>query len=155
MKSEIIVESWIEISWYVFDSYQTMQNNKLECFVHKIDIPRQMLERWQWLITWRTAKYQYLNPRKKVIHYYSYYDKKTGFDNSVGSILSKYTSAKVQVTKIENVIKRYKSEISKTLFQDFENDEIYKKLIFKLETKKQNLADLEQQLKYETPLKPL
>lgn len=151
MKQE--VESWIEISWYVIDDFQTFRDNKIECFVHKIEIPRYMLEKWQWLITWRTSKYQCLNPRKKVINYYCYYDKKTGLDNSATSLLQKYTSAKAQLTKIQNVINRYKSDMSKTLFQDFEHDEIYKKLICKLENKKQLLIDIEEQLKYEEPIK--
>ena len=147
------VESWIEISWYVFDNLQTFQNNKSECFVHSIDIPRYMLDKWQWLINWRTAKYQYFNPRCRVLHYYCFYDKKTGLDNSATSLFQKYSSAKAQVTKIENVINRYKSEMSKTLFQDFEHDDIYKKLICKLDNKKQLLIDIEEQLKYAEPIK--
>lgn len=50
--------------------------------------------------------------------------------------LSAIAAAKAQVTKVENAIAEFKEEKSKTLWSDFENDPIYKKLLCKLDDKK-------------------
>jgi Zn-finger protein len=49
------------------------------------------------------------------------------------------SSAKAQVTRIENLISEYKKEKSKTLWQDPSSDAIYQKLILKLAEKKRNM----------------
>ncbi|MEA4975702.1 MAG: hypothetical protein VB046_08210 [Paludibacter sp.] len=154
IKNEINIEQWVEISWYIFESGISIQNqNVKECHIHTIDIPRSMLDRWRWLIDWRTSKYKYLNPRKNVQHWYCYYDKKTGFNLAYNSTLIKLISAKAQVTKVQNAIEKYKDEMSKTLFFDMQNDVIYRKLIIKLNEKKQNFCDLQIELEKEKPIK--
>ena len=50
---ELEIEHWIKISFLLrrdYDNYDTL---------HVIDIPRQMLDRWRWLINWRLAKANY------------------------------------------------------------------------------------------------
>jgi len=50
--------------------------------------------------------------------------------------LNSISAAKAQITKVENAIAVFKEEKGKTLWNDYENDPIYKKLLCKLDEKK-------------------
>jgi hypothetical protein len=91
---ELKIEQWVGISFEVIrhgdGSHQVL---------HHIDIPRRMLERWQWVIEWRTAKLKCQYPRDIVRACISFYDKRTGLDTSMNSLLNRMTAAKAQKRK--------------------------------------------------------
>lgn len=60
------------------------------------------------------------------------------------------SSAKAQVTKIENLIMEYETEKSKTLWNDLTNDLVYQKLKNKLQEKKSKLQEAVQMAIEET-----
>ena len=147
MSLDIQIEPYIELSWHVFDKdiYPGLQDHT-KTLLHKVEIPRTMYDRWMWLFDWRTAKYKCMWPRKRVVLYHHYYDKKSGLDLGYGTLLSKYISAKGQVTKVKNVITKYKTDMSKTLFFDESTDETYLKLTEKLKQKELILSSAETEM---------
>ena len=62
-----------------------------------------MLERYRWVVRWRTARFQCRFPRDTITTTYGYYDKRTGLKLDVDSCLSKLRAAKAQIT----LAKRY------------------------------------------------
>ena len=57
-----------------------------------------MLERYRWVVRWRTARFQCRFPRDTITTTYGYYDKRTGLKLDVDSCLSKLRAAKAQIT---------------------------------------------------------
>jgi hypothetical protein len=111
-----------------------------------------MLERLRWVINWRQAKLQCKYPRSQISAYHHYYDRRTGLETGYGSLLSKLSAAKAQITKVERAIVAYiEFQSGNNLFFDPETDEMLLKAKRKLKQKKQNyetqLALLEQEVK--------
>lgn len=130
---ELKIEHWVYISFEVRNADRSRE------VLHKIDIPREMLDRWQWLINWRKAKLICTYPRKDIQVYYCYYDKRTGLQTGFDFLLGKVASAKAQITKVERTIEKYISyEKQNNLFFDINTDEQLMKAYNKLEQKKTN-----------------
>ncbi|MFR0679052.1 hypothetical protein [Dysgonomonas mossii] len=68
---ELKIEHWVYITFEVRDE------NRNREILHKIDLPRDMVDRWQWVIEWRKAKLICKYPRKKITVYHCAYDKRT------------------------------------------------------------------------------
>lgn len=75
-------ERELQIDHWVYITIEYREDDPRKVVLHKIDIPRRMLDRWQWLVDWRKAKYVCQYPRKGVQVYYCYYDKRTGLPAS-------------------------------------------------------------------------
>lgn len=130
---ELKIEHWVYITFEVRDE------NRNREILHRIDLPRDMVDRWQWLIEWRKAKLVCKYPRKRITVYHCAYDKRTGLQTGFNFLLSKVASAKAQITKVERVIAQYiKDETQNNLFFDESTDEQLLKANAKLEKKKQN-----------------
>lgn len=130
---ELKIEHWVYITFEVRDE------NRNREILHKIDLPRDMVDRWLWLIEWRRAKLVCKYPRKKITIYHCAYDKRTGLQTGFNFLLSKVASAKAQITKVERVIAQYiKDETQNNLFFDESTDERLLKANAKLKKKKQN-----------------
>lgn len=54
---ELKIEHWVYITFEVRDE------NRNREILHRIDLPRDMVDRWQWLIEWRRAKLVCKYPR--------------------------------------------------------------------------------------------
>jgi len=100
--------------------------------------PKWIINRHRPFFTWVHALYQV---RFKFHHvtfrYCGYYPDTKEIMSSKRQLA--ISAAKAQVTKIENVISDYEARISQTLFQNYSDDPIHKKLLEKLEQKKFNL----------------
>jgi hypothetical protein len=132
-------ERELEIEHWIYITFEIRQNDRSREVLHKIDIPRDMLNRWQWLIDWRRAKLVCKYPRKKISVYYCAYDKRTGLQTGFDFLLSKVAAAKAQITKVERMISQYvKYMAHNDLFFDIETDEKLLKANAKLEQKKTN-----------------
>lgn len=134
---ELGIEHWVHISF----EYRPAVGERV--VLHRIDMPRTMLDRWRWLIEWRKAKLICQHPRKGVTVYHSFYDKRSGLDTGFGSLLSRLSSAKAQVTKVERAIGEY-VEFNKqnNLFFCPQTDEQLKKAYTKLEQKRSNIKKM-------------
>ena len=89
----------LQIEHWVYITFEYREDDRSRFVLHKIDIPRRMLDRWRWLVEWRRAKYVCQYPRKGVQVYHCYYDKRTGLQTGFGSLLSCVAAAKAQITK--------------------------------------------------------
>jgi len=130
---ELKIEHWVYIS---FEIRYPDRNREV---LHTIDIPRDMLDRWRWLINWRKAKLICKHPRKNIDVLFCYYDKRTGLHTGFDFILGKVASAKAQITKVERTIARYIDyKTHNDLFFNIETDEQLLKAYSKLQQKKEN-----------------
>lgn len=142
---ELKIEHWVYITFEVRDE------NRNREILHKIDLPRDMVDRWLWLIEWRRAKLVCKYPRQKITIYHCAYDKRTGLQTGFNFLLSKVASAKAQITKVERVIAQYiKNETQNNLFFDADTDEQLLKAKAKLEKKKSNYNEAYAVLQAET-----
>lgn len=135
---ELKIEHWVYITIEVRNP-----DNRSREILHVYDLPRAMLERWQWVIDWRKAKLVCKYPRKKIWVYQSAYDKRTGLQTEFNYILGRVSSAKAQITKVErNIAKYVKYMAQNDLFFNPETDEQLLKANVKLEQKKANYNEI-------------
>lgn len=129
---ELKVDHWVLISFETRNSDGTT-----EC-LHKIDLPRHMLDRWLWLIEWRRAKLICRFPRKHIMTYYSYYDKHSGLEAGINMLLNKVIAAKAQITRTKKIIDLYINDMTQNnMFFCLATDERLLKAKAKLEQKQQ------------------
>lgn len=130
---ELKIEHWVYITFEIRDE------NRNREILHKIDLPRDMVDRWRWLIEWRRAKLICKYPRKQITVYHCAYDKRTGLQTGFNFLLSKVASTKVQITKVERKIAEYTTYMTQNdLFFNPQTDERLLKAKAKLEKKKSN-----------------
>ena len=99
------------------------------------DYPKWIIDKHRWFFTWVQALIQCRFPKHYVSYHHGGYYPET--KERLGSKrLSAISAAKAQVTKVENAIAEFIEEKSKTIWSDYENDPIYKKLLCKLDDKK-------------------
>lgn len=130
---ELAIEHWVYIT------FEIRHEDRSREVLHKIDIPREMLDRWRWVIEWRKAKLICKYPRRSVQVYHCYYDKRTGLQTGFNFLLGKVVSAKAQITKVERAIAQYiHYKKHNDLFFNIDTDEQLLKAYSKLEQKKEN-----------------
>jgi hypothetical protein len=135
-EKELKIEHWVYIT---FEIRHTDGHREV---LHKIDLPRNLLDRWRWLIEWRRAKLVCKYPRRKIEVYHCYYDKHTGLQTGFNFLLSKVASAKAQITRVERIIAQYiKEEAQNNLFFNPDTDDQLLKAYAKLEQKKKNYSE--------------
>lgn len=143
-EKELEIEHWVHISFQVRNADRTVER------FHEIDLPRHMLDRWQWVINWRHAKLVCQHPRKNITVYHSYYDKRSGLMTGMSSLIGQVTAAKAQITKVERAIAQYvEPETYNNLFFDASTDERLTKTKAKLEQKKRNYETIYNILRHE------
>ncbi|WP_255495441.1 hypothetical protein [Dysgonomonas sp. 521] len=64
---ELKIEHWVYITFEI-----RHQDGHRE-ILHKIDLPREMADRWRWVIEWRRAKLVCKYPRKQIMIYHCAY----------------------------------------------------------------------------------
>lgn len=95
--------------WLIITIERRTPDNK-RSMLRRYDLPREMLERYRWVIRWRTARLQCLYPRDWVTTAYRFYDKRTGLKTGFNSCLIKLAAAKAQITRAINLEKKYIAE---------------------------------------------
>ncbi|MBS4765805.1 hypothetical protein KG007_06235 [Alistipes sp. kh20] len=136
-------ERELQIDHWVYITFEYREDDRSRVVLHKIDIPRRMLDRWRWLIEWRRAALVCHYPRKRVQIFYCYYDKRTGLQTGFGLLLSRVAAAKAQITKTERRITEYVHYMTyNDLFFDSATDEQLRCAKEKLAQKRANYADL-------------
>lgn len=136
---ELKIEHWVTISY--------ITNEDPRRIVHMIDIPRSMLERWEWLVRWREARLICQYPKSDIRKFYCFYDKRTGLETGFNTLLSRLAATKAQVTRVKRIIEQYIiHETQNNLFFDPETDERLIKVRKKLEQKYKNVEKMEIQV---------
>lgn len=138
---ELQIERWV----YISIEYTNEAGRK--CRLHSYDLPRELHERYRWVIRWREAKLQCQYPRENINTYYSYYDKRTGLRTDFNSCLMKLAAAKAQITRAERKEAEYLADQRlNNLFFDEQTDEQLLQFHEKLRMKKEKYAALEHQI---------
>lgn len=141
---ELKIEQWVFISIEYKDADGHTHR------LHSYDLPRELHEKYRWVVRWREARLQCLCPRETISGYYCYYDKRTGLKTGFNSCLSKLAAAKAQITIAERKEKDYLDyQRQNNLFFDEQTDEELIKFRIKLRTKKENYAALSEVTKTE------
>lgn len=111
--------------------------------LYHYDLPRELHERYLWVIRWREAKLLCQYPKKDIHTYYSYYDKRTGLNTDFNSLLPKLTSTKAQITIAERKEQEYlQYQRQNNLFFDEQADEQLIKFRKELSKKRQQYKEL-------------
>ena len=143
-------ERELKIEHWVYVTIEERSKDRERTVLFKYDIPRQMLDRWRWVIEWRKAKLTCKFPRKNIITYFCYYDRRTGLQTGFNFLLSRVAAAKAQVTKVERVIFNYIDyKKHNDLFFNICADEQLIKAKYKLKQKKENYNKLNEKLQEE------
>ncbi len=133
----------LKIEHWVYITIEARYPDRSREVLHVFDIPRNMLDRWKWLIEWRKAKLVCKYPRKKIDQYHCYYDKRTGLQTGMNQLLRSVICAKAQITKVDRKIEKYIAyQKANNLFFDPATDEQLQKAYSKLETKRNNYQTL-------------
>lgn len=139
---ELKIEHWVSISI-------EYKNADGECVrLHSYDLPRELHEKYRWVVRWREARLQCRYPRETVNTYYSYYDKRTGLKTDFDSCLSKLAAAKAQITLAQRKEKEYLEYQSRNnLFFDEQTDMELLKFRRKLQAGKEKYVVLENKIR--------
>lgn len=141
---ELRIERWVFISIECEDE----AGNHVR--LHSYDVPRELHERYRWVIRWREARLQCLYPKRRISTYYSYYDKRTGLRTDFNSGLSKLSAAKAQISIAERKEREYiQYQRANNLFFDESTDEQLIRFREKLRMKKEKYAALEHEIRSE------
>lgn len=111
------------------------------------DVSRNAYSKNLWFFRWKLAEFQCQRPKNDMVQTLCFYDKKTGLDLGLDSLLSKLTSAKAKITLIKDAIDEYKEKMKMDLFFDESEDETLARMKCKLETYVRKKEDLENQIK--------
>lgn len=115
--------------------------------LHRYDLPRESVKRWQWVIDWRKAKFVCANPRNHIYTTMYLYDKTSGEKYGFGSDLSQLVSLKSKITLQENRVAAYIKANQGNLFFDEATDPALQKIRAKVEFAKERVALAETRLK--------
>lgn len=124
-----------------------LQNRRTGEELYRYDIPRAMFWRWNWVIDWRKARLLQSCPKDGINHFFSFYDRRTGLAYGFGSLISKLTSAKANITIATNKMHEYIEAQQGNMFFDEASDEIVHKYKAKISAYKAKATDIEEQIK--------
>lgn len=134
---ELKIEKWGHIS------IEYKEENGERVVLYHYDLPRELHERYRWVIRWRQAKLLCQYPKKNIHTYYSYSNKRIGLNTDFNSLLSKLTSAKAQITIAERKEQEYlQYQHQNNLFFDEQTDEQLMKFRKKVSKKRQQYKEL-------------
>lgn len=132
-------EKELQIKKWVIISVEYRNKDALRVVLHQYDLPRDMYEKYRWVIRWRQSRCQCLYPREDVMVYHCYYDKRTGLKTGFNSCLSKLAASKAQITIAKRREQEYLTyQKQNNLFFDKDTDEDLVKFRQKLKKKEEN-----------------
>lgn len=141
-EKELKIDKWVIITYY-----RIKENGGHEA-IFKYDLPRDIWQKWIWVINWRGAFLTCKYPRGGVFNTLYFYDKHSGESLDITGCLNRLISAKAQVTKVQRAIANYVAwNRENNMFFDETTDE---QLVFtrkKLAVKIANVEEAEERLK--------
>ena len=143
-------ERELRIERWVFISIECKDDAGNPVRLHSYDLPRELHERYRWVVRWREARLQCLYPKRQINTYYSYYDKRTGLRTDFNSALSRLSAAKAQISIAERKEREYlQYQRTNNLFFDESMDEQLVRFREKLRMKKEKYTALEHKIRSE------
>lgn len=138
------IERRVEITIYLIAQKQdgSPDHHAPKKILSSYDLPRELYERRQWVITWRAAWWQCKYPKRHIQTMHAYYDKKTG-QNLLDPKFIRITTCKRMITKMKNKITEYEAARTKELFWDKDRDNVYQKGLRKLRMYQEELEQLQ------------
>lgn len=116
--------------------------------LYTYDLPREMAERYDWVLRWRTARFQCQYPRACVRCFHSPYRKIRGKNIGMQDDLNRFIAAKAQMTRAQRVLEEHIARRKATdMFFNEETDEEVVKFKEKLKQKQLNVEQAEHRLK--------
>lgn len=135
---EMKIEKWV----YITIEYRTKERQRVVLF--RYDFPRDVYERRQWVVRWRHARLLCQYPKENVQTYFSYYDRCTGLSMDFGSVLSRLSAVKAQITIARRKEQEYlEYQRQNNMFFNEVEDETLAKFRRKLQSKIGKYAELE------------
>lgn len=135
---ELKIEKWV----YVSIEYRTKERERV--ILYRYNLPRNVYERYQWVIRWRHARLICRYPKESVQVYHSFYDKRSGLEIGFGSALSKLSAAKAQITVSRRKEQEYiEYQRNNNLFFNEDDDEMLLKFRRKLQENMKKYHELE------------
>ena len=139
---ELKVEKWV----YISIEYRTKERERIVLFHY--DIPRDVYERYRWVVRWSHAHLLCQYPKEDVLTYFPYYDKHTGLSTDFGSALSRLSAAKARITIARRKEQEYIDyQRQNNLFFNEAEDETLAKFRRKLQAKIEKYATLEKEIR--------
>lgn len=115
--------------------------------LYHYDLPRQLAEKYDWVIRWRAARLQCQYPRYCVRIYHCPYKKVMGVNIGMQKDIDTFVAAKAQYTKQQRILDNYISEQKATnMFFSEGTDQEVVRIKAKLAVKKENIEQAEARL---------
>lgn len=115
--------------------------------LYHYDLPRQLAEKYEWVIRWRAAKLQCQNPRYCVRIYHCPYKKVMGMNIGMQKDIDVFVAAKAQYSKQKRNLEEYISkQKASNMFFNEDTDEEVVRFKAKLKRKKENIELAESRL---------
>lgn len=141
-------EKDLEVQKWVYISFERKDESGNRVRIFHYDLPREIWERWEWVIQWRRAKLVCQYPKDNVQCYFSFYDKRLGNNPRFTEDLRTLAAAKAQVTKVQRRIDEYIAHNkANNIFFDENTDEDLLKVRKKLAIKIADVQAAEERLK--------
>ena len=138
---EMRIKKWVCITI----EYRTKERQRVVLF--RYDLPRDVYERHQWVVRWRHARLLCQYPKENVQTYFSYYDRRTGLSMDFGSVLSRLSAAKAQITIARRKEREYlEYQRQNNMFFNEAEDETLAKFRRKLQSKIEKYTELEREV---------
>lgn len=115
--------------------------------LYHYDLPRQLAEKYAWVIRWRAARLQCQHPRYCVHIFHCPYKKVMGVNIGMQKDIDTFVAAKAQYTKQQRILDNYISEQKATnMFFSEDTDQEVVRIKAKLAVKKENIEQAEARL---------
>lgn len=145
-KLQSIAEKELEAMPYLRITFYRKNDQGESIKIFMYDIPRDLLERWSWVIKWRRAKLICMYPRGEVYDTIYFYYRYKGKDYGFTECLKQLVALKSKITLQENRIKKYIDSKKHDLFFDESTDEQLVKIRKKLVLAKEKVLEATRRL---------
>lgn len=142
VEKELSIEQW--------DFVTIERNGDKECEhirLYSYNLPRRVVEKYEWVIRWRAARLQCQYPRYTITVRHGLYKKVMGENIGMQKDIDIFVAAKAQLSKLKRALAEYiEYQRNNNMFYNEETDEQTLKYKAKLAIKEQNVADAEARL---------
>ena len=142
VEKELSIEQW--------DFVTIERNGDKECEhirLYSYNLPRRVVEKYEWVIRWRAARLQCQYPRYTITVRHGIYKKVIGENIGMQKDIDIFVAAKAQLSKQKRALAEYiEYQRNNNMFYNEETDEQTLKYKAKLAIKEQNVADAEARL---------
>jgi hypothetical protein len=139
-------QRWVRVFYFCVplrydeEGYLQTKHSAEKTFIARYDFPYWVFDKRRRFFDLKHAQLQLKHTNQKVDVSFAFYIKSDRTESQSRTL--RISSAKAQITKIQNRMEQYARERRKELFWEPENDEQWQKALRKLEQKKQKLREI-------------